>query len=180
MSSVITLLFAPLFLLLIHYFEFKLIVLIFILFSFILLTYAIVKKKKFEDFIILGIYLVLLTISYVYASLSTVKFIPVFTSMAFFTLFAQAALQKKELIYQLTQKFYKKKLSVQEVNYLKSGDLYWALSIFIYMLIQIGLVFYASDAIWAIYSSLGWYIYFLVILGMQIMYGKFYAIKVSS
>jgi len=180
MSSVITLLFAPLFLLLIHYFEFKLIVLVFILVSLILLTYAIIKKKQFADFLMLGIYLVLLSISYFYASLSTVKFIPVFTSMAFFTLFAQAAFYKKELIYKLTQKFYKKKLSMQEIKYLKSSDHYWALSIFVYMVIQIGLVFYASDAVWAIYSSFGWYVYFVVVLGVQVIYGKAYAIKVSS
>jgi len=180
MSSVITLLFAPLFLLLIHYFEFKLIVLIFLVLSFILLIYVYIKKKKFEDFVILGIYLVLLTVSDFYTSLSTVKFIPVFTSMAFFTLFAQATFYKKELIYKLTQKFYKKKLSTEEVRYLKTGDLYWALSIFVYMVVQIGLVFCASDAVWAIYSSIGWYVYFVIVLGIQIIYGKAYAIKVSS
>jgi len=56
-----------------------------------------ILKKKLEDFIILAIYLVLLTFSFFYTSLETVKFIPVFTSMAFFTLFAEAALNRKEL-----------------------------------------------------------------------------------
>jgi len=180
MSSVITLLFAPSFLLLIHYFEFKQIVLVFIALSLIFLSYAFIKKKKLEDFIILGIYLVLLTLAYFFSSIETVKFIPVFTSMAFLTLFAEAALHKKELIYKLTQKFYKKELSPQEVVYLRKGDAYWAFSIFIYMLIQVALVFFASDTVWALYSSLGWYAYFLFVLGLQIIYGKAYAIKVPS
>jgi len=180
MSSLITLLFAPSFLLLIHYFDFQKIVLVFILLSLLLLTYAGIKKRKLEDFIILGIYLVLLSIAYFYASLETVKLIPVFTSMAFFTLFAESALHKKELIYTLTKKFYKKELSQEEVTYLKSGDTYWAASIFFYMIVQIILVFYASDALWALYSSIGWYIYFVLILSLQIVYGKMYALKMST
>jgi len=180
MSSVITLLFAPSFLLLIHYFEFREVVLLFIALSLSLIIYAFIKKKKLEDFIILAIYFVLLSISYFYASLETIKFIPVFTSMAFFTLFAEAALNKKELIYKLTQKFYKKDLSVQQVNYLKKGDIYWAFSIFIYMLMQVALVFFASDTLWALFSSVGWYGYFLLVLGLQIVYGHMYALKMSS
>jgi hypothetical protein len=100
--------------------------------------------------------------------------------MAFFTLFAESARNKKELIYKLTQKFYKKELSIQEVAFLKKGDAYWAFSIFIYMLVQITLVFYASSTVWALYSSIGWYVYFVVILSFQIIYGKLYAIKVST
>jgi hypothetical protein len=180
MSSVITLLFAPSFLLLIHYFEFQQIVLVFIILSLIFLLYAFIQKKKLEDFIILGIYLVLLIMAYLFSSIETVKFIPVFTTMAFLTLFAEATFHKKELIYTLTKKFYKKEISTQEILYLKKGDLYWTISIFIYMLLQIGLVFFASSEVWAFYSSVGWYIYFLVILGLQIIYGKAYALKVSS
>ena len=180
MSSLLTLLFAPSFLLLIHYFAFEQVVILYIIFSLLLLFYAYQKKKKFEDFIVLGIYVVLLSVAYFYASIDIVKFIPVFTTMAFFTLFAEATLHKKELILKLTQKFYKKELSNAEVEYLKLGDIYWSISILIYMFIQIGLVFFATDELWALYSSLGWYVYFLIVLGFQIIYGKFYAIKMSA
>lgn len=138
------------------------------------------ERKKLEDFLILGIYLILLCVAYMYASLQSVKFIPVFTSMAFFALFAESALHKKELIYKLTQKFYKKELNENEKQFLKSGDLYWAISILCYAIVQIVLVFVASNEIWALYSSIGWYIYFVLVLSVQIIYGKMYAIKVSS
>lgn len=138
------------------------------------------QKKKIENFIILGVYFILLSLAYVYASFEAVKFIPVFTSLAFLTIFAESALHKKELIYKLTKKFYKKELNEQESLFLKSGDLYWTVCILLYTLIQIVLVFQASDAIWALYSSIGWYIYFLLTLGIQIIYGRVYAIKVSS
>lgn len=180
MSSVLTLLFAPSFLLLIHYFDFKLIVLIYILLSLSILLFTFIQKKKMEDFVILGIYIVLLTIAYSSVSLDTIKFIPVFTSMAFFVIFAQSALKKQALIFKLTQKFYKKNLSIAESDFLKQGDLYWALAILLYSIIQVILVFSASGTIWAIYSSIGWYIYFVIVLGVQIIYGKFYAIKMST
>lgn len=180
MSSVFTLLFAPSFLLLINYFEFKQIVQIYIVISVVFLIYSFIKKKKLEDFIILGVYLLLLSISYVYTSLEIIKFIPVFTSMIFFTIFAQSAIYKKGLIYNITNKFYKKKLTIQETLFLKNGDAYWAISIFLYMIIQVILVFMTSSAVWALYSSIGWYIYFVLILGIQIIYGKIYAFKMSS
>lgn len=180
MSSVLTLLFAPSFLLFIHYFDFKQVVLVYMALSFAFLIYALRKKKKIEDFIILSIYLVLLTISYFYVSIQSVKFIPVFTSMAFFTIFAESAIRKKELIYKLTQKFYKKELSDEESRFLKNGDSYWALSILLYGVVQVILVFNASDVVWALYSSVGWYVYFVATLGVQIIYGKIYAIKMSA
>jgi hypothetical protein len=145
-----------------------------------LLIYAFTKKKKIEHFVILGIYVILLIVAYFYASVATVKFIPVFTSMAFIALFTEAALHKKTLIYTLTKKFYKKKLNSQEILYLKKGDMYWAVSIFIYMIFQVLFIYYANDTLWAFYNSVGWYIYFLIILGLQIIYGKIYAIKMSS
>lgn len=180
MSSVLTLLFAPSFLLLLNYFDFKHIVLIYIVLSLVFLVFSIVQKKKIEDFVILGIYLVLLSFAYAYASLETVKFIPVFTSIAFFTIFAESTLHKKELIYKLTKKFYKKELNEQETLFLKRGDLYWAVSILLYTVIQIILVFQASDGVWALYSSVGWYVYFVLTLGIQIIYGRVYALKMSS
>ena len=180
MSSVITLLFAPSFLLLIHYFEFRFVVLLFIVLSVLLLIYSFIQKKKPEDFIVLSIYFLLLNVAYFFTSLDIIKFIPVFISMIFFSLFAEAALYKKALIYKLTKKFYKKKLSEQEIEYLKRGDSYWAISILIYMIIQGMFVLYANDTLWALYSSIGWYIYFVIVLALQIIYGKVYVLKVSS
>jgi len=180
MSSLITLLFAPSFLILIHYFDFKKIVSFYILLSLSFLLYAFFKKKKLEDFILLGIYLLFLGFAYFFVSMEAIKFISIFTAMAFFSLFAEAAIHKKELILKLTQKFYKKELTKGEIIFLKKSDLYWASSIFLYMLIQVIVVFYASDVLWAFFSSAGWYIYFVFILLIQILYGKTYAIKMYS
>jgi len=179
MSSVLTLLFAPSFLLLIHYFDFRDVVLAYIAISLLLLFYAFKKGKKGEDFIVLGIYFVILSISYFYADMLTIKFIPVLTSLTFSAIFAEAAIKKRELIYSFTKKFYKKDFSEAEVRFLKNGDGYWAVCILLFTVIQVVLTFMADDTLWALYSSVGWYLYFALCLVAQIAYGRLYAIKMS-
>ncbi len=180
MSSVLTLLFAPTFLILINFFQFKTVVLVYILLSVIVLVYAFAKRKKTEDFVIVAIYFVLLCLAYMSDSFEAVKLIPVFSALTFATIFAYSALKKQEIIYKFTTKFYKKKLDKFEVIYLKQGDSFWAVAIFLYALFLVSLVFFSDDTLWAFFSSVGWYIYFVIVLTLQIIYGKFYAIKMLS
>lgn len=180
MSSVITLLFAPSFLILIQFFKFESIVLLYLLLALLLLFFVYSMKRRAEDQVIVTIYVLLLSIAYFYTSLEVVKFIPVFTAMAFFTIFAYASIKRQEMIYRFTKKFYKKELSPQEVQFLKNGDAYWAFVILIYTVVLGSLVYYGDDLLWAFFSSIGWYLYFLAALFVQIVYGKRYAIKMSS
>ncbi|MDB2562669.1 hypothetical protein N9X61_03600 [Sulfurimonas sp.] len=113
-------------------------------------------------------------------SFQTVKLIPVLSALTFFIIFLHAAIQKKELIFKFTTRFYKKPLSQEEIKFLKKGDIFWAVAIFIYILLLSGLVYTGDDALWAFFSSIGWYIYFLITLIIQIIYGKVYAIKMFS
>lgn len=177
MSSILTLLFAPTFLILIQYFDFKSITFGYILISLLFLIYAYLKKSKIEDFIIIGLYLLVLTIAYFNASFETIKFIPVFSSMTFFTIFALSSIKKTELIYKFTTRFYKKKLTDEEIMFLKDGDSFWAITILLYTIFLLVLVYTGDNITWAFFSSIGWYIYFILALAIQIIYGKFYAIK---
>jgi len=180
MSSLLTLLFAPTFLLLIRFFEFQEIVTVYIAVSLLFLAYAIIKKKKAEDFYVIGIYLTLLFIAYFNNNFETVKFIPVLSAMAFFGIFAYSVLKKNELIYKFTTRVYKKKLSDEEILFLKQGDFFWAVAIFIYAMFLLSLVYLATDEVWAFFSSIGWYIYFGITLFIQVTYGKMYAIKMLT
>lgn len=180
MSNLLTLLFAPTFLILIHYFDFRSVALIYIGFSSAFLIYAFIKKEKLEDCVIISIYLLLLIFSYFYNSVETVKFIPVFTAMTFAFIFTYSAIKNHTAIYKFTTRFYKKKLSEGEVVFLKKGDAFWAVAIFIYALFLLYLALNSDDKIWAFFSSLGWYIYFVLVLSLQILYGKVYAIKMPT
>ncbi len=176
MSSVFTLLFAPSFILLIRFYDFKTVVTVYIIFAMILFSIALIKKKDYKDLLTPFIYIVLLLCAYFFDSFSSVKIIPVFISSIFFTLFLNATIQKKALVYNLTKRFYPKPLQNKEVKFLKKSDLYWTVITFINTLIQFILVFYGNNVAWAFYSSVGWYILFFIALVAQISYGKLYAI----
>ncbi len=179
-GNVFTLLFAPSFLILIRFYDFKSVVLLYILLASVTLFTALIKRKKPKEYAVLLIYILLLIPAYFSVSFDIVKFIPAMISMAFFALFAQSAIKKQELIYKFTTKFYKKELSAGERAYLKQGDAYWAFAILLFTIGQIVVSLYASDVVWAFYSSIGWYIYFVVVLALQIVYGKLYAIKMYT
>lgn len=179
MSSVFTLLFAPTFLIFLHYFEFRVVVSIYILLSIFLLIYTYIKHKFSKDLAIPTIYFLLFVVSYFFASFIVVKFIPVMISLMFLVLFIDASINKRALILKLTQKFYPKKLTEEEMLFLQDGDKYWVWAIAISTLIQFSLLFY-DNIFWAFYSSAGWYIYFFLALIVQILYGRFYAIRMHS
>jgi len=180
MINLITLLFAPSFLILTNYFDFKRLVLTYIFIAIIFMILSIIKKRKAEDFIVITIYLILLIVAYFSTSLEIVKFIPVLTSMVFVSIFIHATINKKEIILRFTQKFYPKQLSDAEIMYLKNGDFYWAIALFVYMLLLFSVVLIGNDTLWAILSSIGWYAYFAFILTLQILYGKLYATKMYT
>jgi hypothetical protein len=92
----------------------------------------------------------------------------------FFFLFSIAYFSKTHLVLSFTKKFYKKKLDEKEEKYLKGGDVYWMGVTFINTIVLIIMGLFADNYLWAIYSSIGWYIYFFCALFLQIIYGKFF------
>jgi len=175
MSSVFTLLFAPTFLILLQYFDFQKVISFFILLTVVLFIFTYKKTKFSKDLTVPTIYFFILLLAYYYG-FSLVKFIPVFLSFIFFTIFMNSTINKKEYILNITRKFYPKDLSNQEILFLKNGDIYWVWVTGINTIIQFILVFY-DNILWAFYSSVGWYIFFFISLVIQIIYGRFYAIR---
>ncbi|MCD6173259.1 MAG: hypothetical protein J7J96_05615 [Sulfurimonas sp.] len=179
-SIVISILFAPSFILLLRYFDFKNVTLLYALFMFAYLVVLIFYKQELKTIFAPIIYFTFLILAYILSSMEFVKIIPALISAIFFLLFLMAYIQKKKLILSFTKKFYKKKLGEEEERYIAHGDGYWAVVTFINTLIQLVLAFYASDSLWAFYSSVGWYIYFFIALFFQIIYGKFYITKANQ
>ena len=176
-SIVISILFAPSFILLLQYFDFKNVTLLYALFMFAYLVVLIFYKQELKTIFVPIIYFIFLILAYLLSSMEFVKVIPALISATFFLLFLTAYIQKKKLILSFTKKFYKKELGSDEERYIANGDAYWAVVTFINTLIQLVLAFYASDSLWAFYSSVGWYFYFFIALFFQIIYGKFYVTK---
>jgi len=102
------------------------------------------------------------------------KLVPTLFSLIFLSLFTAAVFSKKHLVLKLTKKFYKKNLREEEEEYLKTGDFYWMIVTLLNTIALIGVACLADDTTWALYSSVGWYIYFLCALLVQIAYGKLF------
>lgn len=124
--------------------------------------------------------LIFLVVAYYLTDLEVIKIIPVTISTLFFLLFLFSYLQEKKLVLKFTQKFYKKELSQDEIEYISSSDGYWMLVTFVNSVIQTVLALYGNTALWVFYVSVGWYVFFFFALIVQIFYGKLYVVQPYS
>ena len=108
---------------------------------------------------------------YYFESVNFLKIIPVLFSLFATLFFLFAHLNKKRLILTYTKKFYKKKLTDFEIEYISKGDIYWVYVTTINATIQFILIF-ENSVLWLFYSSFGWYIFFFFALIVQVFYGK--------
>jgi len=160
-----------------HFFEFRSVSLVYLLVAMLFFIYSWKRKESYKDILMPTIYVIALSIAFYLASFETIKFIPVTLSMIFLTLFIDSHNNKREMVLGFTKRFYYKELSQAEEKFLKDGDFYWIFVMLINTSIHLYVIYYSSDVVWAFYTSIGWYILFFVSLIVQILYGKFYAIK---
>ena len=168
----LNIIFAPLFVLLLQYFEFTDVVLAYFILAIGYFGFSLVTKSTLRDMVMPIIYVLALGVAYYYSSLEMVKYIPVTLSMFFLLLFLDAHFNKKYMVLGFTNKFYKKELTTSQIEFLKRGDSYWVLVMLINTVIHLCVVNFTSDIFWAFYSSVGWYVLFFGALGAQIIYGK--------
>ena len=171
---------APMFVLLIHYFEFRAVVLGYLLMAVVYLAKMMFTKRSYRDLVIPSVFVVALGTAYYFSSFQTVKYIPVTLSTLFLLLFIDAHFNKKYMVLGFTRQFYKKELKKEEIEFLKKGDGYWVGVMLVNTLIHLYVVNFTSDIVWAFYSSVGWYILFFTALAGQIIYGKVYGVKVHT
>jgi len=180
MSSFIAIIFAPLFVILSHYFEFKSVVLVYLIVACGFFIYSCIKRTSYKNIVLSGIYFVFLMLAYYLSSLNSVKYIPVTLSIIFLSFFIDSHFNKREMVLNFAKKFYPKKLTLDEMEYLKNGDAYWVFVMGVNTLIHLYVVNFTSDVVWAFYTSVGWYILFFTALISQIVYGKVYGVKMYS
>ena len=105
------------------------------------------------------------------------KMVPAIFSLFAVSLFLISVVRKNSLTLSLTRRFYKKGLNSKEEAFLAKSDLYWLFMTALNTLIIIYLTLYASNTVWAIYTSVGWYLYLFFALTIQILYGVFHKIN---
>ena len=174
LGVVISFLFPPSFILAMYYFTFHSVAFVYCAFMLVYLLISLFFKQDLRSISTPLVYFIFVFIAYFFSSMEFIKMIPAFISSIFFLMFFLSFVQNKGLILHLTKKMYKKNLSADKERFLKSSDAYWALVLLFNTLIQCSLVFYANNELWAFYSSLGWYIYIGLALGLQLLYEKLF------
>jgi len=179
-SNFVGLIFAPLFVVLLHYFEFRSVVLFYFILACGFFLYSYLRKNSFRDMVLPTIYMVALGVAYYFSSLESVKYIPTTLSIIFMFVFVDSHFNKREMVLGFAKKFYPTKLTPQEIEFLRGGDKYWIYVMGVNTLIHLYVVNFTSDVVWAFYTSVGWYIFFFVSLIIQIIYGKIYCVRMYS
>ncbi len=133
-------------------------------------------KKRFKNILVpltasvVGFLVWFLDSSFVF------KILPVLITLLFFVKFAEAVLFKRPFLSAMVQKTPKMVWSEEKLALIDSSHLYWLIITTINLLLQIAVLF-ASMKIWALYTTVGWYLLFGGALALQILYGKVRGVK---
>ena len=104
------------------------------------------------------------------------KLLPVLITTLFLVKFAEAVIFKRPFLAKMVQKTPKMHWSQEKLAYIDSAHLYWLIVTLINMMLQV-VVLFAPMKIWALYTTVGWYILFGSALALQIIYGKVRGVK---
>jgi hypothetical protein len=99
------------------------------------------------------------------------KVLPVLISALFFVKFTDAVLQEKPFLAAMVRKVPKVAWTDAKLAFIDNSHGYWMVVTGINLLLQI-VVLFAPLSVWALYTTLGWYMLFGTALAAQIIYGK--------
>lgn len=104
------------------------------------------------------------------------KILPVLITSLFFVKFTEAVIFQRPFLATMVQKTPKIVWSEEKLAFIDSAHSYWLIVTGINLLLQIAVLF-ASMKIWALYTTVGWYLLFGGALLLQIIYGKVRGVK---
>lgn len=104
------------------------------------------------------------------------KVLPVLITSLFFARFAEAVAFQRPFLATMVRKTPKMVWSEEKLAFIDSAHGYWLAVTGINLLFQIAVLF-APMAIWALYTTVGWYLLFGGALLLQIIYGKVRGVK---
>ncbi len=104
------------------------------------------------------------------------KLLPVLITSLFFVKFAEAVIMKRPFLATMVRKTPKVAWSEEKLAFIESSHLYWLIVTTVNLVLQVAVLF-ASMQIWALYTTVGWYLLFGGALLLQIIYGKVRGVK---
>ena len=104
------------------------------------------------------------------------KVLPVLITSMFFVKFGEAVIFNRPFLANMVQKTPKMKWSEEKLAFIDSAHLYWFIITTVNLVLQVAVLF-APMKIWALYTTVGWYMLFGGALALQMIYGKVRGVK---
>lgn len=105
------------------------------------------------------------------------KAFPLILSTSITLIIYLSYLKKKSLILYFAVKFSKKEISEKEKTYIHNSTLFWIGISVINVLVHTLIFLDTHDSFWIFYSSIGWYILFILAGILQFLHRKFIFLK---
>lgn len=171
MNLLISLLYAPIVFYSLQNFELKTVSLVIFVFS--LIWFLISIKKDLKEYIFPLFYLGISLLAYFLDDFLILKILPALISALISAFILYSYISKNSFIFIFLEKL-NKKIENDEKEYIQKSTLFWFLISFINVLIHCYIIYSENIDYWTFYSSIGWYILFILAGIIQFIHKKIY------
>ncbi|GEM_PF-2693780 len=152
-----------------HYLETTTLAMLLFTISLFQIIYIKIRSLSKEEYIV-PVFALFVSLSvWMLDDVAIFKLLPVALSALFFLKFLNAYLYKKPFLANMLRVIPRLKLSDEKLMWIDNSHLYWAAVNAINLILQIA-VLAAPLKIWALYTTVGWYLLFSIALVAQIIY----------
>lgn len=171
MNLLISLLYAPVIFYSLKNFELKTVSIVIFIFSFLWFIANI--KKDFKEFIFPLFYMFVSILAFLLDDFLLLKILPLLISSLISIFILYSYISKQSFIFIFLEKI-NKKVNEKEKDYIQKSTLFWFFVSFINILVH-GYILKLDNIIyWTFYSSIGWYLLFIVAGLIQFLHKKIY------
>lgn len=171
MGLIISILYAPLVLVALQYFDIKLVSVVMFFISIIWFGLVIKKDKKEWFYPILYVFVAIG--AFLVNDFLVLKILPSIVALFIALVFFVSYLQKKSIILHFVKKYKKEEISKNEEEYIHKSTLFWIGVCLLNTLIHI-YAFYDNEVeFWLFYSTIGGYLMFIVFGFLQMLHRKY-------
>lgn len=174
MNIIISLIYAPLLFLGLKFFDTK--ILSIYVFIFALFWLLLTIKKDYKEILFPLFYMIISLITFFLEDFMVLKIMPLLISTFFAFILIASYLNKKSIILyfaiKFTKRFSKKDFSDDEKEYINKSTLFWFFIALCNIILHTYFFLTNNLELWAIYSSIGWYVVFIFGGILQITHKK--------
>ncbi|RBQ28028.1 hypothetical protein [Aliarcobacter vitoriensis] len=171
MNLIISLIYAPIVLFSLKYFDIKTASIYIFIFSFFWFLANI--KKGFKEYGFSLLYIIFALFAYLVQDSLFLKITPSILAFIVTSFVLYSYITKNNFVIYYIEKF-KKDLNDEDKIYLQNSTLFWFFVALTNLILHLFILYYDNIIIWTIYSSFAWYFVFIFGLIIQIIHKKIY------